>query len=107
MITLNTPTSATTVSATFEGLAGATGYRSLQHRKAGWRYGFAAYLNNGNCIYGEIFSGQAELPLSIVPIIARNSILLLVERQQEHWHHPWDDNDANDEQWPYKVKFTG
>jgi hypothetical protein len=28
------------------------------------------------------FPEQAELPLSIVPITARNSILLLVERQQ-------------------------
>lgn len=25
----------------------------------------------------------------------------------EHWRHAWDDNDANDEQWPYQVKFSG
>jgi hypothetical protein len=23
-----------------------------------------------------------------------------------HWRHAWDDNDANDEQWPYQVKFN-
>lgn len=23
-----------------------------------------------------------------------------------HWRHAWDDNDANDEQWPYQVSFV-
>ncbi len=26
---------------------------------------------------------------------------------KEHWHHPWDDDASNDEQWPYQVTFTG
>lgn len=25
----------------------------------------------------------------------------------QHWRHAWDDNDMNDEQWPYKVRFSG
>lgn len=107
VITLNTPTSATTVSATFEGLAGATGYRSLNIEKAGWRYGFAAYLNNGNCIYSEIFSGTSGTATFNCPDNCKKLYFIVSGAPTEHWHHPWDDNDANDEQWPYKVKFTG
>jgi hypothetical protein len=25
----------------------------------------------------------------------------------EHWRHPWDDSNTNDEQWPYEVSFEG
>ncbi|NLG18539.1 MAG: hypothetical protein GX556_14490 [Fibrobacter sp.] len=25
---------------------------------------------------------------------------------QEHWRHAWDDDNSNDEHWPYQVKFV-
>lgn len=25
---------------------------------------------------------------------------------QEHWRHEWDDDNTNDEQWPYEVQFV-
>ena len=89
VITLNTPTSATTVSATFEGLAGATGYRSLNIEKAGWRCGFAAYLNNGNCIYSEIFSGTSGTATFNCPDNCKKLYFIVSGAPTEHWHHPW------------------
>jgi hypothetical protein len=52
------------------------------------------------------FPEQAELHFHC-PDNCKKLFFIVSGAPTEHWHHPWDDNDANDEQWPYKVKFTG
>lgn len=94
------------------GKAGATGFRSFQVSKAGWRYGFVALLKDGTRLYSRM--GAARYANGINPVDsldfavpANVSRLWLVVSgaPQEYWHHAWDDNDQNDEQWPYQVRF--
>lgn len=112
-IKLNAPSSATTVSVEFEGEAGANGFRSLDIAQAGWRYGFVALLEDGTRAYGEMASAKyakganPKGSLSFaVPAGCSKLWLVVTGAPQEYWVHAWDDNDANDEQWPYRVRFA-
>ncbi len=96
-----------TVACDFKGVAGAKGFRSINVSKAGWRYGFVALLNDGSRQYGEMYSdkqGRAEMQL---PEDTKQAWFVVTGAPKEHWHHPWDDDASNDEQWPYQVTFTG
>lgn len=107
VITLNTPDEASVVSADFKGIAGTTGYRSKNIDKAGWRYGFVAYLNDGNCIYSDIFDNNEGKATFNCPANTKKLYFVVSGAPTTHWRHAWDDDDTNDEQWPYKVKFGG
>jgi len=113
-IQLNAPTKAATVSVSFQGKAGASGFRSLNVNKAGWRYGFVALLKDGTRVYSDMGMAKyanganPEGALSFaVPANCSKLWLIVSGSPQEYWVHAWDDNDANDEQWPYQVQFAG
>lgn len=107
VITLNTPSEASAVTADFKGIAGTAGYRSKNVDRAGWRYGFVAYLNDGNCIYSDIFDNNEGKATFNCPANTKNLYFVVSGAPTTHWRHAWDDDDTNDEQWPYKVKFGG
>lgn len=107
VISLNVPSAGTTVSADFLGMAGADGYRKKNLEKAGWRYGFVAYRKDGSCEYGDIFSDKEGKAAFKCPDDCQKLYFVVSGAPTQHWHHAWDDNDANDEQWPYKVRFHG
>lgn len=112
-IKLNAPANAATVRVTFQGLAGTSGFRSLNVAKGGWRFGFVALLKDGTRVYGAVakpkMSGTTN-PLSPldfeVPANCTKLWLVVSGAPQEHWHHVWDDDDTNDERWPYKLTFA-
>ena len=96
-----------TVKAQFRGEAGKAGFRSLNAELAGWRYGFVALTKNKKRVYSEIgrdSEGSLEFQ---VPADATNLWFVTLGAPTKHFHHAWDDNDANDEQWPYAVRFEG
>lgn len=96
-----------TVKAQFRGEAGKAGFRSLNAELAGWRYGFVALTKNKKRVYREIgrdSEGSLEFQ---VPADATNLWFVTLGAPTKHFHHAWDDNDANDEQWPYAVRFEG
>lgn len=111
-IKLNAPANATTVTVDFEGKTGASGFRSLNVAKGGWRYGFVALLKDGTRVYSPAATatmsgttnpkGRLEFA---VPANCSKLWLVVSGAPQEHWPHAWDDNNANDEQWPYQVQF--
>ncbi|NLP02339.1 MAG: hypothetical protein GX089_07585 [Fibrobacter sp.] len=112
-IKLNAPSQAKDVSVQFQGKAGASGFRSLNINKGGWRFGFVALLNNGTRVYSEM--GRAKVENGInpeqtltfsVPAGCSKLWFVVSGSPQEHWRHAWDDNNSNDEHWPYQVKFT-
>lgn len=112
VIKLNPPVTAQTVSVTFEGMAGADGYRSLNTAFGGWRYGFVALLSDGTRLYSQAASANVEGGKNPVgslsfdcPANCSKLWLVVSGAPQQHWRHAWDDNDTNDEQWPYKVQF--
>lgn len=95
----------TTVKVNFKGIAGAAGYRSIKTDKAGWRYGFVAQTEDGARVYGDMYSdkeGTAEMEL---PANTKRAWFVVVGAPTEHWRHPWNLNDEDDEQWPYQVAF--
>jgi hypothetical protein len=97
--------SGTAVKVNFKGVAGTAGYRSIKVEKAGWRYGFVAQTAAGERVYGEMYSdkeGTAEMTL---PANTKRAWFVVVGAPTEHWRHPWDEDPANDEQWPYQVAF--
>jgi hypothetical protein len=112
-IKLNPPLQASTVSVLFRGKAGASGFRALKTDKGGWRFGFVALLKDGTRKYSEMGSANVvnrECPdqsLSFdCPANCSRLWLVVSGAPQEHWKHTWDDNNSNDEQWPYQVRFT-
>ena len=110
VIKLNAPTKATTVYAFFEGKAGMDGYRKNYTTSAGWRYGFVALLTNGTRVYSDMRSASAALPTDTLMFLSPDNCkqlwLVVTGAPSSHWRHAWDDDDSNDEQWPYQVKFN-
>lgn len=111
-IKLNPPPAATTVIVDFKGLAGEAGYRALNVDKGGWRFGFVALLHDGTRVYSNTATANVlnninpETTLSFnCPDKCEKLWLVVSGTPQQHWRHAWDDNNSNDEQWPYKVKF--
>jgi hypothetical protein len=111
-IKLNAPANATTVSVDFEGKTGASGFRSLNAAKGGWRYGFVALLKDGTRAYSPAATAKMSGTTNpkgklefAVPANCSKLWLVVSGAPQEHWPHAWDDNDANDEHWPYQVQF--
>lgn len=106
MIPIKLAAAGTKISADFKGIAGADGYRKVKTAKAGWRYGFVAYTSDGQTVYGAMGKdkeGTAELT---VPDNCKNIWFCVMGAPTEYWRHPWDSDVSNDEQWPYRVKFT-
>lgn len=110
VIKLNAPVKASTVYAFFEGKAGMDGYRNNYSTQAGWRYGFVALLNNGSRVYSEMRSPSYSAPSDTLrffcPDNCKQLWLVVSGAPATHWRHAWDDDDTNDEQWPYQVKFN-
>ena len=101
------PAAGTLIKAHFKGIVGAPGYRSIYADRAGWRYGFVAYSSDGTRTYGEAGrDAEGEVSLT-VPEHCENIWFVVMGAPTTYWRHPWDDNKANDEQWPYAVKFEG
>lgn len=113
VIKLNPPLAETEVKVCFEGMAGASGYRSLNKNHAGWRFGFVALQNDGTRVYGDMHSLEVSLgkyspqdtAIFLCPDNCQKLWLVVTGAPKTHWKHAWDDDDSNDEQWPYKVKF--
>jgi hypothetical protein len=112
-IKLNAPATSTVVTVKFKGLAGESGYRSLKVDKGGWRYGFVALLKDGTRVYSDMGTAKyaggknPEGTLNFgVPANCDKLWLVVSGAPQEHWRHAWDDDNTNDEQWPYQVQFS-
>jgi len=112
IIRLNAPLTAKTVTVNFEGLAGTNGFRKNYVSFAGWRYGFVALLKDGTRVYGDVKSasmtdnaGKSSINFDC-PVNCDKLWLIVSGAPSLHWRHAWDDNDANDEQWPYQVSFN-
>ena len=109
IIKLNVPDEATTVTACFEGLNRQAGYRVKNPTYAEWRYGFVAQLQDGSRVYGDMGKSTYSDPTDTVrfecPAGCQRLYFVVSGGAKYYWRQVWDDNDDNDEQWPYQVKF--
>lgn len=104
---LKVPAAGTVVKANFKGIVDAPVYRKINTQYAGWRYGIAAYCNDGTRVYSEIGRGKEGEVSITVPEKCTHMWFVVMGAPTHYWRHAWDDDIANDEQWPYAVKFEG
>lgn len=103
---LKVPSAGTVVTATFKGIVGADGYRSVYPERAGWRYGLVAYSSDGTRTYSPI-GRDADGEVSItVPEGCSHLWFVVMGAPTKWWTHSWNGNVNDDEQWPYAVKFS-
>ncbi len=112
-IKLEAPTTKTKVKVQFKGLAGEANYTTINKPVGGWRFGFVALLKDGTRVYSKMMKANVQQDknptqkLSFTcPDNCTNLWLVVSGAPQAHSKHPWDDNPANDEEWPYEIKFT-
>ncbi len=96
----------------FKGIANSAGYTNVKTDKAGWRYGFVAYLKNGERVYGKTHKNADDTVTFKVPKNTANLWLVVSGAPTEHWSLPngrrnRDKPKPAEEQWPYKIKLTG
>ncbi len=81
-------------------------YNNSSLTRAGWRYGYVALLENGQRIYGDMNSRTSANVEFTVPEGCEWLWLVVLGAPSTYEAHPWDETELNDDQWPYKVKFT-
>lgn len=110
-IRLNVPAGGKTVYAELVGEAGKAGYTAYNVSKAGWKFGFVAYLKDGTRRYGGIGSTTYATPDGLIAFDcpANCSALWLVVSgaPTSYWTRDWLswESESTAEQWPYRVKF--
>ena len=132
VIPLNLPEGENTVSVAFEGLAagsalpeGDTGnyldgdlvsktvnqttYNNQGAGKEGWKYGFVAMQKDGTRVYGDMNEGTVGTSTAEfeVPANTERLFLVVIGAPTTYSQQEWDDDCKDDDQWPYRVKFTG
>lgn len=128
LIPLNVPTSGH-VTATLEGLAPGsalaagdpgtvvdgdgnakstvTHYNKQSNTEENFRYGFVAVTKDGKSHYGEMQKGKSGSVTYAVPANTERLYLCVMGAPDKYNRNAWDDDETNDEQWPYRVKFSG
>jgi len=99
-IELSIPNPETIVSVNFTGLDG--GYVSIE----GWRYGFVVVKEDSTSFYGIMKTEKEGIATITIPEGAKELWLIVTGAPTEHKNHIWDDDSSNDENFPYKVKFS-
>jgi hypothetical protein len=107
VIRLNVPDAGTTITADFAGIAGAPGYNAINVHAAGWRYGYVALKGDGTRVYSDMYSDNSGTASFTCPENCDKIWFVVSGAPTSYWMHPWDEDATNDEQWPYKVKFSG
>lgn len=107
VIRLNVPAAGTTVSTAFTGLVNETGFNQVDDAgRAGWRYGYVALLANGTRVYSDMHQGTTGTATFTVPQNCSKLWLVVTGAPNTYLPHAWDEDNTNDDQWPYKVKFS-
>ncbi len=126
IVPLNVPAAGTVVSTAFKALtpgsalaAGDPGsysengktlttsnYNGSSLTRAGWRYGYVALLGNGERVYGEMNRKTSATVEFSIPENCTNLWFVVLGAPSSYTSCPWNEKESDDDQWPYKVKFT-
>lgn len=82
-----------------------TSYNDSGNKSAGWRYGFVA-VTNGTAQYAPMNQLGTGSIFYTVPVGTTNLYFVVMGAPTQYVTHIWNDKEVDDEQWPYKVKFT-
>ena len=97
------------LSVRFEGIPGDAAFNPVKDASiAGWNVGFVALMKDGTRQYSECTRVRDNADIAYtVPSGADKLWLVVAATPEKYLQHPWDEDNTNDEQWPYRVKFTG
>lgn len=84
-----------------------TKYNSQSNTQQNYRYGFVAITKDGKSHYGEMHTGKKGTATYEVPANTERLYLCVLAAPDKYNRNAWDDDETNDEQWPYRVKFSG
>ena len=129
LIPLNVPAAGTIVKATLHGLTPGSplapddpgtivdgdgrvkgntkSYNEQTNKTESFRFGYIAIDKNDKCYYGTMKSGKDGEATMEIPNGTIKLYFLVLGAPQLYHRQVWDDDERNDEQWPYKVKFEG
>jgi len=102
---LEVPAAGTVVKIDFEGVRGDSRFNRAYDAYAGWRWGLVAVTSTGDAVYSPMMSDDSGELSFEVPASTSRLYFLVVGAPTQHFHHVWDDNPTNDEQYPWKAKF--
>lgn len=106
VIPLTIPESNTIIRTTFKGIANAENYNKINIENAGWRYGYVALLKSGKREYSRMYSENEGIAEFTVPENCANLWFVVTGAPTVYIPHAWDEDEKNDEQWPYQVIFN-
>lgn len=66
-----------------------------------------AITKDGKSHYGEMHTGKKGTATYEVPANTERLYLCVLAAPDKYNRNAWDDDETNDEQWPYRVKFSG
>lgn len=108
VVPLDMPEAGTTVTIDFEGLTNDAQFNPIaQASRAGWRYGYVALLHSGERVYTTMMTSPQGTASYTVPANCARLFFVVTGAPSSYAPHPWDENEQNDEQWPYAIKITG
>lgn len=106
VIPLELPKEGQEVKTLFEGKVNAEGFNTVADpTRAGWRYGYVALLSDGTTAYSEMNKETSGTATYSVPENAEKLWLVVTGAPTSYIPHPWDDDNSNDDQWPYQLSF--
>ena len=83
-----------------------TTYNQQSNTSSAYRIGFVA-VSGDKATYGEMAKGQDAVAEMEVPAGTDKLYLVVVATPTDYQRQGWDDDETNDQQWPYNVKFSG
>ena len=93
----------------FEGLPNAAGFNRVSNPSiAGWNVGFVCLMKDGSRVYSESTRVRESADIAYtVPEGASKLWMVVAATPETYLQHLWDEDNSNDEQWPYRIKFSG
>ncbi len=82
-------------------------YNSQSNKSANYRFGFVAIKNGKAIEYGKMTKGAEGDAVMTVPVGTDKLYLVVVATPDTYNRHAWNDDESDDEQWPYEVSFAG
>lgn len=82
-----------------------TSYNKQNNKDASYRFGFVSINSSGVIDYGQMYKGTSGTAKYTVPANTQKLYFAVVGTPTVYLRQAWDDNNTNDEQWPYEVGF--
>ncbi|GGH26609.1 DUF4859 domain-containing protein [Sphingobacterium alkalisoli] len=108
VVALDVPAAGEAISIDFKGLINANGFNTISDpSRAGWRYGLVALLNSGERVYSPMYDNREGTISFAIPDQCQKLFFIVSGAPTSYALHAWDENEDNDEQWPYEIKVHG